>query len=114
MLLFDLDNDTPAALLGGQPNFPALVRDRQWDFDLALDIQGSEHTSFYDTDGDGRVDLILTGDQDAPLSNASFTYDPAASRWRYAAAAGQRMISGAHFKNPRLGQRLDALARAMQ
>jgi hypothetical protein len=55
--LFDLDNDSPQ----NEP-VDSLVRNRSWDFEVAV-MPGSRATAVhYDTNGDGGVDLIAIGD----------------------------------------------------
>jgi hypothetical protein len=114
VLLFDVDNDTPRALLTPQSNLTRLVAEKKWDFEAAMDVRGSGYTSFYDTDNDGRVDLILATDVDTPIAKESLTLD-AGGRWRHqAAAAGQRILSGTYLKSPELSRKLESLLRTMK
>ncbi len=79
-LLFDLDNDTPAAAVA---DVPGLVRDRKWEFEFALRVDPSEPTStaFYDTDNDGTIDLIHTVVDNDHTKNTRFVRT-ADGNWR--------------------------------
>jgi len=107
MLLFDLDNDTPAA---ARRDVGALVRDRKWDFEFALRAVRSEPTStaFYDTDNDGTVDLIHTVQDNDHNKNTSFTRTANGS-WRVDENVKLTFPSATYLKDTRLGQRLRTL-----
>jgi S1-C subfamily serine protease len=79
-LLFDLDNDTPAAATA---DVGELVRTRKWDFEFGLRFSKSEPNSsaFYDRDNDGIVDLIDVVDDHDPAKNVRFTRS-ADGKWR--------------------------------
>ncbi|HET9371673.1 MAG TPA: trypsin-like peptidase domain-containing protein [Vicinamibacterales bacterium] len=114
MMLFDLDNDTPASLLGSPDQLRALVIERKWDFEVALDLRGSGYVSFYDTQNAGAHDLVLVTDQDSMAAKGKFT-KAADGRWTYQpASATDRILAGSHLKTPRLAQRLDQFLRAMR
>lgn len=113
VMLFDVDNDSPAALLGSQPNLFALINDRKWDFEFALDVRGSGYASFYDSDNDGRYDTIFATDEDAMTAKQMFSMG-ADGRWRYQQASGQPIVAGSHLKNAQLGRKLDTLSRSMK
>ena len=113
VMLFDIDNDSPAALLGAQPNLFALINDRKWDFEFALDVRGSGYASFYDADNDGRYDTIFATNEDAMTAKQMFSMG-ADGRWRYQPASGQPIVAGSHLKNPQLAKKLDTLSRSMK
>ena len=113
VMLFDIDNDSPAALLGAQPNLFALINDRKWDFEFALDVRGSGYASFYDADNDGRYDTIFATNEDAMTAKQMFSMG-ADGRWRYQPASGQPIVAGSHLKNPQLARKLDTLSRSMK
>jgi S1-C subfamily serine protease len=110
-LLFDLDNDTPATALTDQT---ALIRDRKWDFEFALRIAGDESTSsaFYDTNGDGAVDLILTVQDDNHKMNTLFTRG-ADGRWKIERNAALAFAAPSPLPAP-LGQRLAAMLKRVR
>jgi hypothetical protein len=110
-LLFDLDNDTPAA---ATKDTAALVRSRKWDFEMALRVAESEPTSsaFYDTNNDGSVDLIHTiSDEDAKV-NWRFTRAPG-GQWKV-----ERNVSitlgAAALSDARLAERFAMLIKRLQ
>ncbi len=92
MMLFDLDNDTPAAL---RKNVDSLVRTRKWDFEFALRVVSSESTSaaFYDTDNDGTVDLVDVVEDRDNTKNNRFTRT-AAGAWRVEQNVGHLPVAG--------------------
>lgn len=111
--LFDLDNDTPPALLQSNATLARAINERKFDFEVALDLRGSGYISYYDTDNDGRVDLILTTNVDAPTAKERFVLDTG-GRWLFGDAAGAPIFAGSHLKTPALARRLDTLRRAMK
>jgi S1-C subfamily serine protease len=106
VLLFDLDNSTPAA---ARKDIAALVRDRKWDFEFGLRLVRSESTSaaFYATDNDGTIDLIHVVQDRDHGQNSRFTR--AAGNWRVDQNVALNFPSHAYLKDARLGQRLRAL-----
>lgn len=106
-MLFDLDNDTPAAAL---PELGTLVRDRKWDFEFALRLSADETTSsaFYDANNDGTVDLILTVQDDNHRMNTLFTRTPD-GRWKIERDAALAFATPSPLQNPKLAQRLAAI-----
>jgi S1-C subfamily serine protease len=114
MMLFDLDNDTPASLLGSREQLRTLVTERKWDFEAALDLRGAGYVSFYDTQNSGAHDLVLVTDQDSMTAKGKFTKG-ADGRWTYQpASASDRILAGSYLKTPKLAQRLDQFLRAMR
>jgi hypothetical protein len=113
VFLFDLDNDTPAALYESSAALGRAISDRKWDFEAALDVRGSGYASFYDSNGDGRIDLILTTDVDSMAAKDRFTLD-ANGRWVLAPAGGSRILAGSHLQGQTLGRRFEALLRAIK
>jgi S1-C subfamily serine protease len=107
MLLFDLDNDTPATAL---KDIPGLVRNHRWDFELALRLVRTEPTSaaFYDRDNDRAVDLVHVVKDDDHAKNTSFTR-LGANRWRVDQNVTLTFPSAGHFKDARLAQRMRAM-----
>ena len=106
-LLFDLDNDTPAAALTDRA---ALVRSRKWDFEFALRASPDEpmSTAFYDTDGDGVVDVIHTINKEDETSNWKFTRG-ANGRWQIERNVKLAFPSPSLIRDPRLAQRLASI-----
>jgi S1-C subfamily serine protease len=113
VMLFDLDNDTPAQLLAGNDALERLVLQRKWDFELAIDVRGAGYDVFYDTDNDGAVDLILTTDEAQPTSKDRLVRS-AGGQWRAdRAAPGERLLSSQYFKVPGLARRMAAMQNAL-
>jgi S1-C subfamily serine protease len=114
VLLFDLDNDTPAELLKTPADLTRMINERRWDFEAAIDLRGSGYASFYDSDNTGGHDLVLATDEDSPTAKQRFARG-ADGKWRYqAAGAGEQIMSGSHFKDPQLGRTFEALLNAMK
>ncbi|HEU4689060.1 MAG TPA: trypsin-like peptidase domain-containing protein [Vicinamibacterales bacterium] len=105
--LFDLDNDTPAAALS-DPG--ALVRSRKWDFEFALRIAQDEPmtTAFYDTDGDGAIDVIFTADKEDQANNWKFTR-AANGQWQIERNVKLAFFSPSLIRDQRLAQRLASM-----
>lgn len=109
-LLFDLDNDTPAAL-AMTPNLPQLVAGKKWDFEMGLALGDGQTTAFYDTDNDGQVDLILTGAASAGIVDGRFVRAPD-GRWRYQSGLKLPLLSGSYMKDRALAARAERLIQA--
>jgi len=105
-ILFDLDNDTPAAAAQDRR---ALVRSRKWDFEFGLRLAAEEATSsaFYDTNNDGTVDLIQTVADDNHKINTQFTRS-ADGKWKVERNVPLVFQSPSLFQDPRLARRLSA------
>jgi hypothetical protein len=113
IILFDLDNDTPRQLMAGESAVDALVGQRKWDFELAIDVRGTGYDVFYDTDNDGTVDLVLTTDEARPTAKDRVTRD-AAGKWRVERIAeGQPLVSPDNFKDRALARRMTELQPAI-
>jgi S1-C subfamily serine protease len=106
--LFDLDNDTPLASVR---DLDDLVSRRTWEFEAGLRSAGDRMTAFYDSNGDGTIDLVLTAGAD-PAHHARFTRD-AAGRWQVQTGAPLKPIGGANLRSPALAARFDALVSAL-
>jgi len=113
VLLFDLDNDTPPALVASQAALAQLIDQEKWDFEAAIDLRGSGYIAYYDVDNDGSYDLVLQTDEDSPSAKEVFARQ-ADGRWTFQPASGQRIIAGSHLKNAELGRKLEALISAMR
>jgi S1-C subfamily serine protease len=108
--LFDLDGDTPRALLVPKA-LDELVSKEKWEFEAGFHIGDDAMTAFYDSDNDGEVDLIVT--LGADLKAGQFTR-PRGGAWTYAPLkAGTDPISSSHLQNRMLAARLDALLKAL-
>lgn len=57
-MLFDLDGDTPEALLQGGNIFELVVH-KKFDADFGVHVTDVARLSFYDRDEDGRIDLVI-------------------------------------------------------
>jgi S1-C subfamily serine protease len=109
VILIDLDNDTPRQFLTGEDALEALVGQRRWDFEVAIDVRGTGYDTFYDTDNDGTVDLVLTTDEARSTAKDRLVLG-AAGRWRVESApAGQPLLSAEHFKDRVLARRMTTL-----
>jgi S1-C subfamily serine protease len=109
VILFDLDNDTPRQLLAGGDALEQLILQRRWDFELAIDVRGSGYDTFYDSDNDGVVDLVLTTDEARPVAKDRLVLG-AGGRWRVERAPdGQQLLSPEHFKDRAVARRMAAL-----
>jgi S1-C subfamily serine protease len=106
VLLFDLDNDTPAA---ARKDVAALVRGRKWDFEFGLRLVRSESTSaaFYDTENDGTIDLIHVVQDQNHAQNTRFSR--ATGKWRVDENVALNFPSQTYLKDARLAQRLRML-----
>jgi S1-C subfamily serine protease len=109
VILFDLDNDTPRQFFAGDDPLQVLVGQRRWDFEFAIDVRGSGYDTFYDTDNDGTLDLVLTTDEARPVAKDRVVLG-AGGRWRVERAPdGQLLLSAEHFKDRVLARRMAAL-----
>lgn len=109
VILFDLDNDTPRQLMTGDSALDALVGQRRWDFELAIDVRGTGYDVFYDTDNDGVFDLVLTTDEARPVAKDRLVLGPG-GRWRVERAPdAQLLLSSEHFKDRALARRMAEL-----
>jgi serine protease Do len=106
-LLFDLDNDTPAA---ATKDLTGLVRDRKWDFEFALRIATDEPTSsaFYDTNNDGTIDLIHTVEDRDHSKNTQFSRT-ADGKWGVQQNVALTFPSGTYLTDTGLAQKLAGL-----
>jgi S1-C subfamily serine protease len=110
--LIDVTNATPAAL-AVRSAIGQLVSSRKWHFNLGFSIADGEVATFYDTDDDGAVDLILTGGARDRTATGRFIRD-AAGRWQYGAApAGTTLLSGTYLKDRTIAARADQLIKAL-
>lgn len=102
--LFDLDADSPDA------DMQALVGERKWDFECAVQRTGVGETAWYDTDNDGGVDLVLVrsyrqGDEDPKLVPAvRFLRNEAG--WRRGAHFLGDILTPTLFQSKKIGERL--------
>ncbi|HIQ20232.1 MAG TPA: hypothetical protein EYH34_03190, partial [Planctomycetes bacterium] len=86
-LLFDLDQDSPATFSPKQ--LPSKGGERKWDFEFALHL-GAPLRTFYDTNNDGRIDLVLTGhDEDGVADHVLRLKD---GTWRSQDPARRKVI----------------------
>jgi serine protease Do len=113
VLLFDLDNDTSPTLLASDQSIARLINERKWDFEFGIDVRGSGYNSFYDTDNDGRIDLILMTETDTQAATSSFVLG-SDGQWRLQPAAGQRITAPELLRNPQLAAKLGVLLRALK
>jgi S1-C subfamily serine protease len=110
-LMFDLDGDTPRALLGPK-TLDQLVAQQKFDFEAAVHVVGDAATAFYDSNNDGEIDLIITENADHQIGQ--FTR-PRGGAWSYAPARPNvNPVSGSHLQNPMLAARFDALLKRLQ
>lgn len=112
VMLFDVENRTPAAPAGSPAEVTRMVTERRWQFQAAVDLRGAGYTSFYDTDNDGHHDLILVTDEDSMTAKGAFRLG-ANGRWHFQPVSGEPILSGRHFQSPQLGRRFEALLRAL-
>lgn len=103
-MLLDLDNDTPPAIFR---DLDALVGDRKWDFEAAIQMVGDRTIAFYDSDNDGTVDLVISAAPEA-AGNARFSRTPA-GQWQVEVGKPARPVSGTYFKLPAMARRFDVL-----
>jgi S1-C subfamily serine protease len=106
VLVFDVDEDS--SLSNGRSRVARLVREKQWDFEFALDLRGGGYTSYYDTDNDGAHDLVLVTDENSLASKGQFLMATAKKRWIYQSRRG-KILDRALFRNPELARRLTAV-----
>jgi S1-C subfamily serine protease len=106
-LLFDLDNNTPASYLRPE-GVDGLVREQKWDFEFAVHLRPTEQTAFYDTDNDGKVDLILIDNDPDDFADARYTLDEE-GRWHYEADINVPLLSPDYFSALLLAKRFAQL-----
>ena len=110
--LFDLRNSTPAALVT-QEGLRDLIGLKKWQFDMGLSANEGQPASFYDTDGDGTIDLILTGTVKDGNVDGRFVRSADGS-WKYESGLKLALVSSQYFKNPELAARADRMLRAVR
>ncbi len=110
----DLDGDSPGPFTG-DPAMERLVRRRGWDFEFAIDIRGTGFVTYYDTDNDSRVDLILSTDDEQPYAKERMSMD-AQGRWRWENVSGKRLalLSPTYFRDQNLQVRMKLLRSKIQ
>lgn len=86
--LFDLDNDSPRFVL-----VDTLVKNRSWDFEVAISHRGT--AVHYDTDGDGMIDLIAIGRGQDEAPDALLVLS--AGRWRQITPDYEPLLSPARL-----------------
>jgi S1-C subfamily serine protease len=105
-ILFDLLHESSPDLTVDQLSDPS--QRSNWKFQFALQ-RGSIVRAFYDTQGSGKIDLILAGaDLDGPADVAMRLVD---GTWRAEPAAGRALVSPGNFMDPMLRRRLIAMLR---
>lgn len=105
----DLDEGSAAELTPerlGAPDFTEV-----WDFEFALHLQPTPR-AFYDTDGDGRVDLVL-GDVDGnDVAESVLVLRDGA--WTVEDGGGRRLIDPSLFRDAAMAGRLEQVLAAMK
>jgi S1-C subfamily serine protease len=106
-IVFDLDQDSPL----DQNEEPSSTLDfSKWDVELAIQ-HVPLHRTFYDTDNDGQMDLILT-DRDGD-GLADHEMRRTSDTWKLANIDDAPLISPRHFASRTLQKRLKACAAAL-
>ena len=108
VLLFDLDGDSALPDTASAAAVTAAVRQRKWDFEVAVDTRGSGYVSYYDTDNNRAVDLILVTNNPKPSAQGRFVLGSAGA-WRFEPRAGDEIVSPAFFTSATLRQRFAQL-----
>jgi S1-C subfamily serine protease len=81
-----------------------------WSFDLAIHF-GAQTRAFYDTDGDGKIDLILTGREAAEFADSALRL--VKGRWVREEARGRRMIDRTLFTDNDVRARLQRITQRL-
>jgi hypothetical protein len=108
-LLIDLDQDSrrkhPAAKLQD------FVEDRTWDFEFALHLRAPGR-AFYDTDGDGTIDLILTGSGEG--GDAGIALERREGAWKRSKPRTGGIVDPSRFSDNEVRQRLVRILKALK
>ena len=112
VLLFDLDGDSALPTTSLAAAVTAAVRQRKWDFEVGLDTRGGGYVSYYDTDNNGSLDLILTTNNAQLVAQGRFVPNSGGA-WRFEPRAGDQIVSPAFLKNAALAQRFAELWQRM-
>ena len=78
----------------------------QWQFNYAWQVLPMRRT-FYDTDGDGKIDLVLTDTNNDEKAEAVIRL--VEGKWQAEAANGRKMVDASYFTNKALADRFKAL-----
>jgi S1-C subfamily serine protease len=102
-IMFDLTGRTPKKLLDGRDT-AALVKGHQFHVDVALHFSPVQDIAFYDTDGDGTLDLILIDRDKDRVANQELQRDPD-GKWSVQERAHVKWIDGSNLKDAKLAAR---------
>jgi S1-C subfamily serine protease len=105
VLLFDLDANSPRP--ASNRELAAQIREKKWDFEVAIDQRDAGYISYYDTDNTGTPELVLVTDEDSPAAKGQFVLR-AGNRWGYEAAKNRQIVDPTLFRDPALTQRFAA------
>lgn len=102
--LLDLDADTPEAALIAA-DLRALVRQRRFEFEFAFHAGPAARYSFYDSDNDGALDIVLIAYEKEPGANIAYRRD-AAGRWTVEYNTREPLINPELMKDKMLAKRM--------
>ena len=94
-VLLDLDQDSAARLPKSRSLDETNIREF-WDFEFAIHLRPLP-TTLYDTEGDGKIDLMLRGSPDD--RDAKSELKLADGKWKYSAKSNKALVSDQNFTN---------------
>ncbi len=103
-MLLDLDKNSAARLPKDKPLDETNIREF-WDFEFAIHMLPFL-MAFYDTDGDGKIDLILRGSKES--RDAKSELKLADGNWKYSGKSNKALVSDQNFTDKNLRRLMKA------